>query len=152
MGKSRELRRVRKVRALVLDAAGRPYGITGNRPHILQLPGGKLKAGESWLDGLAREMAEELGAEVRVTGKPVRLTVRRCGVVEVTRCYPVQITRRIGKPAPTGRERARGLRPERFAELGTGRSLPDELRRKVRKYRRSAARRDLTLLGMLGVA
>lgn len=148
MGKSRGPRTVRKVRALVVDASGRPYGIVGQSPHILQLPGGKLKRGEPWLDGLDREMAEELGVEVKVVGEPVRLRWRRCGVIEVTRCYPVTVTRRLGKPMPTGREQARGLRPARYASC---KALAAALRKKVRRYRRSAARRDLALLVALGV-
>ncbi|MGP4027299.1 NUDIX domain-containing protein [Actinomadura sp. 3N407] len=150
MGKpSTKTREVRKVRALVVDASGRSYGITGNSPHILQLPGGKLKPGESWLAGLDREMAEELGVVVKVTGKPAKIRVRRCGVIEVTRCYPVTITRRIGKPRPTGREMARGLRPARHP---SPKALAAALRKKVHKHRRSAARRDLALLVALGAA
>lgn len=134
--------KVRKVRALVLDASGRTYGIVGDAPHILQLPGGSLKPGENWRDALDREMREEIGCEVKVTGKPIKITVRRNGVKEITRCYPVIITKKIGDPVLTGREAARGLRIKRYPDTH---KLITKLQKRVARYGRSAARRDLAL-------
>jgi 8-oxo-dGTP pyrophosphatase MutT (NUDIX family) len=142
MSSTKTTRKVRKVRAMVTDAKGRPYGIVGDAPHILQLPGGSLKSGESWRDALVREMGEEIGCEVKVTGKPVKITVHRNGVKEITRCYPVVITKKIGKPVLTGREAARGLRTKRYPST---RKLISALQSRVARYGRSAARRDLAL-------
>jgi ADP-ribose pyrophosphatase YjhB (NUDIX family) len=136
------MKTVRKVRALPVDRKGRAYGITADATHVLQLPGGGLKSGESWKDGLHREMHEELGRTVEIVGKPVKITVARNGVREITRCYPVLITGGDGRPTLTKREAARGLRVSRFPSR---KALAKALKRRVARRGRSAARRDLAL-------
>jgi len=66
VGASRTIRVV----AAVVESDGR-YLITKRRPNAVlpnlwEFPGGKVEAGESDEDALAREMAERLGARVRV--------------------------------------------------------------------------------------
>lgn len=136
--------KVFKVRALVTDANGSIYMITGNEAHVLQIPGGTVKRGENLRKAVIREIQEETGfRKIRITGRTKAIKVRRNGVTEVTVCFRAVVSGKRRKPALTGRERARGLAVTRYS---TAKKAVRALERRLAKYGRSAVRRDLRLL------
>jgi 8-oxo-dGTP diphosphatase len=77
---------------------------------LWEFPGGKLEAGETWLDAAQRELAEELGLTVESVSEPV-FAVHDAGSVFVITFVPVIAA---GEPQPL--EHAE-LRWARLAEL-----------------------------------
>ena len=64
--------KIRVAGCVILDDYGRMLLLHRNTPRLTQweLPGGKIEEGESAAEAAVREMAEELGVEVRLT-KPL---------------------------------------------------------------------------------
>jgi 8-oxo-dGTP diphosphatase len=88
-------RHVLGVAGVVVDDVGRALVVQRREPVRWEIPGGALEAGERLLDGLAREVREEVGLAV----EPLALT----GVYQNMRLGPVALVflcRRLG-----GRER-----------------------------------------------
>jgi 8-oxo-dGTP diphosphatase len=84
-------RHVIGVAGVVVDDSGRALAVRRREPARWELPGGALEDGERLLDGLRREVAEEIGLDV----DPLRLT----GVYQNMRLGPVALVflcRRLG--------------------------------------------------------
>lgn len=78
-----------------------------------ELPGGKVEPGEAWADALVREVREELGCEVRVTG-------RLAGTQPIAHGYALAVLLAelvSGEPAPREHDALRWLGPEELGEV-----------------------------------
>jgi len=136
------MKTVYKVRALVTTERGRVIAIKGNADHVLQLPGGSVKPGEDLFAAIMRELPEETGRTIKITGTVNTSTIKRNGVKEITTLFTATTTGRTVRKL-TKRERSRGLRPVTFGDAD---KLAKALKRKARRYDRSAAKRDLRLV------
>lgn len=138
-----------KVRAVAITRKGRIPAIAGRAKHVLQLPGGGMKPGETPAQAIKREASEELGyrkVEILRVSAPV-LFRRNAKVTELTIVFLVRVSKRT-KRAMTRRERRRGLHVVTFARLA---DMVSALRARIRRYGRSAARRDRALIKALGL-
>lgn len=142
MGKAKV---VHKVRGRVTNKNGRTILIKGNAKHVLQLPGGTVKKGETRKQAIKREMEEELGRKVTKATKVTTKKFKRNGTVEVTTVFDVEVSGRTHKKARklTGREKRRGLRPVKYDSATDATAA---LQGRVQKFSRSAAKRDLKLI------
>jgi 8-oxo-dGTP pyrophosphatase MutT (NUDIX family) len=123
------------VRALVLDANGRVLLVRHGYAAGWHLPGGGVEAGETLLEALARELAEE--GNVRITGAPVLHGIFHHDSVsrrDHVALYVVREFERSGEPAPTFEIReSKFFAPDALPEgttAGTLRRL-DEVARKT---------------------
>ena len=66
-----DVRVIRIVAAVIVDAQGRLLLVRKRATNALMLPGGKLAAGESAPDALARELGEELGCGMAPDPRPL---------------------------------------------------------------------------------
>lgn len=107
------------IAGILVDSAGRV--LVAERPHgthmagYWEFPGGKLNAGESPLEGLCRELAEELGVAVE-SAEPFCKEIFH---------YPERtvhldvwwVEAFSGEPSPLERQRLRWISPPEFGEL-----------------------------------
>ncbi len=106
------------VAGLIEDGAGRVLACQrGEGAHLAgkwEFPGGKLEAGESPCVALVRELDEELGVEVEVTGRlsPVEWDYGRGPI----RLIPLRCRLLGGSPHPHEHQALRWIRP---AEAGS---------------------------------
>jgi len=134
---------VDRVRALSVDETGGVFLMTANEDHVLQLPGGGVKPGESLEEAVIREVGEETGhSEVEVLAQSLPVTVKRDGRKETSVCFRVRVTG-SGEPQLTRQEKARGLRPTRFDDVE---AAVQALQQKAEQYGRPAVLRDLALI------
>ncbi|MFH1398873.1 MAG: NUDIX domain-containing protein [Candidatus Woesearchaeota archaeon] len=56
-------------RALLFDEEGNVPLLFGSRYNFYQLPGGGIKGGETRVEALVREMREEVGCEIEISGE-----------------------------------------------------------------------------------
>ena len=136
------MKTVHKVRALVTTKRGRVIAIKGNADHVLQLPDDSVKPGEDLFAAIMRELPEETGRTITITDTVNTTKIKRNGVVEITTLFTATATGRT-KRKMTKREKSRGLRPVTFGDAD---KLAKALKRKTKRYDRSAAKRDLRLV------
>jgi len=134
--------RVRKLVVAALCRLGRRVLLSRRRadqplPLLWELPGGKVEPGEAPRDALRRELAEELGVDVKV-GRPAEVIFHRYAdfdlVMIVYRC------RLIGEPRPLEVADVRWVEP---AALGGYKCPPadEALMRRLGKPRAGAAKK-----------
>lgn len=103
--------------AAVIERDGR-Y-LVGRRPDekrhggLWEFPGGKVDAGETWLDAARRELAEELGMRVSATGR-LLLTVGDEGSAFVIHFLEVEAS---GDPVPTEHAAVAWHTPDELAAM-----------------------------------
>jgi 8-oxo-dGTP pyrophosphatase MutT (NUDIX family) len=122
---------IRIVAAVVVDAEGRVLLVRKRGTDAFMLPGGKLAHGEDRLDGLERELAEELGCGMapgpRPLGRFSAAAANEPGAVVEAELFAVEPT---GGIAPAGEiEEIRWHDPEepapfRLAPLARDHVLP----------------------------
>ena len=78
-----------------------------------ELPGGKCRPGEPLADAAVREVAEELGCRVRVTGELTGTSPVRPGLA----LHAVTAELVEGVPTPTEHDALRWLEPDEFGEV-----------------------------------
>lgn len=86
----------------VLAALRRPDQARGG---LWELPGGKVEPGEADPEALARELAEELGADVSVEDRPLGESVHAYEDVRI-HLIAYRVSARPGSPDPVAREHA----------------------------------------------
>lgn len=80
---------------------------------LWEFPGGKLEAGESWLEAAVRELAEELNVHVESVGEPV-FAMSDPGSLFVITFVPVKAT---GEPTALEHETVQWLTAEELLSL-----------------------------------
>ena len=96
---------------------------------LWEFPGGKIEPGEALADCLARELKEELGAEVKV-GKPLgKVEQAHNGGSIVLHCFHCQIIQ--GEPLALEHEEIKWVSPKEMAAFNlcpADRALVDQLK------------------------
>ncbi|WP_172254367.1 NUDIX domain-containing protein [Saccharibacillus deserti] len=101
-------------RAVLLDDSGRMALMHVARGGYHKLPGGGIEDGEDVFAALRREMREEAGAEIRITGE-IGMTAEYLGDYRMkpfSYAYSALIVGTLGVSAFTEQERADGFVPE----------------------------------------
>jgi 8-oxo-dGTP diphosphatase len=108
------------VRAIVSDEQGGVYLMHAAKHGYYKLSGGGIDAGEQHHEALARELAEEMGAQsFEVTGE-VGQTVQFDDADDFCQrsyCYQVRLTGELGEPELTESEAEAGFEVERFENV-----------------------------------
>jgi 8-oxo-dGTP pyrophosphatase MutT (NUDIX family) len=98
------------VRALIIDGEGRVFLVKHSYVAGWHLPGGGIEPGETVLDALARELAEE--GNIELTGPPVLHGIyfnRRASRRDLVALFVVQEFRQQAAPVPNGEIVAHGF-------------------------------------------
>jgi 8-oxo-dGTP pyrophosphatase MutT (NUDIX family) len=98
------------VRALIIDGEGRVFLVKHSYVAGWHLPGGGIEPGETALDALARELAEE--GNIELTGPPVLHGIyfnRRASRRDHVALFVVQAFRQQAAPVPNGEIVAHGF-------------------------------------------
>jgi len=127
------------VRAAVLDGEGRVFLVKHTYAQGWHLPGGGVEAGETLLQALARELAEE--GNIEITGSPVLHGVYFHPIYssrDHVAVYIIRDFRQTAPPQPNGEIAAHGFFPfdalpkettagtrARIAELADGKSAAE---------------------------
>ena len=116
----REFARVRRAaRAVVSDDDGRVYLMHARNHGYYKLPGGGINEGESNEAALDREIHEEMGAWVEITGE-VGQTIQYDEVKDFRQdsyCYRARLVGELGRPELTDSEAEAGFEVARFRDF-----------------------------------
>lgn len=99
------LRERKAARAIVYDKKG-GIGFIETKNGFHKLPGGGIERGENKLDALKRELLEELGCRVKITGEVGYVVEyrKRYRLKQTSYCYLAKVVGRKGSPSFTAKE------------------------------------------------
>ncbi len=107
------------VRAVITDEAGGVYLMHAATHGYYKLPGGGIDPGEGRHEALAREVREEMGAQVEVLselGRTVQFD-EEADFCQHSYCYLTRLTGQLGPSQLTTQEAEAGFRVQRFGSI-----------------------------------